>query len=127
VSCSCEVFSHSRLNHKGSPVINHLVASLGIYTILVQLIVLIWGSNTKVFRSEQDRLFEFLGLILTRSQLIAGLTLAVVLAALGTWIKASRLGLLLRGLAFNPTEMQLIGHPVPLLRLLTFGISGGLV
>jgi branched-chain amino acid transport system permease protein len=127
VSCTCEVLSHSRLDRKGVPAINHLVASLGIYTVLVQLIVLFWGSNTKVFRGEQDRIFEFFELKLTQPQLITGLTLLITLGIHGAWMKRSRLGLLLRGLTYNPTEMQLLGRPVPSLRLLAFSISGGLV
>jgi branched-chain amino acid transport system permease protein len=126
VSCVCEVFSHSRLERKGAPHINHLVASLGIYIILVQLTVLIWGSNTKVFWDEQDHVFRHFGLSLTQAQVTTALATLFTLGALGGWMKKTKMGLLLRGLTFNPREMQLLGRPVPSLRLLAFGISGGL-
>lgn len=126
VSCGCEFFSHSRLEHRGAPHINHIVASLGIYIILVQVTVLMWGSNTKVFWDEQDRVFRSFGLSLTQAQATTALTTLLTLGALGVWMKKTRMGLLLRGLTYNPKEMQLLGRPVPSLRLLAFGISGGL-
>jgi branched-chain amino acid transport system permease protein len=127
VSCGCEVLSHSRLERKGAPHINHLVSSLGIYTILVQLIVMIWGSNTKVFWEAQDYVYRPFGLSMTQAQLISALAILLTLGGLGAWMKKARKGLLLRGLTYNPKEMQLLGRPVPSLRLWAFGISGGVV
>lgn len=127
VSCGCEVLSHSRLERKGAPHINHLVASLGIYTILVQLIVLVWGSNIKVLWEAQDQVYRPFGLSLTQAQAISAITILLMLGALGVWMKKARKGLLLRGLTYNSKEMQLLGRPVPSLRLWAFGISGGLV
>lgn len=127
VSCGCEFISHSRLDRRGAPHINHLVSSLGIYTILVQLTVMIWGSNTKVFWGAQDHVYRLFGLSLTQAQTISAITILLILGALGVWMKRARKGLLLRGLTYNPKEMQLLGRPVPSLRLWAFGISGGLV
>lgn len=127
VSCACEFFSHSRLDRKKSPTLNHLVSSLGIYVVLVQIIVLLWGSNTKVFWKDQDHIFRYRGLSLARAQLITGITLLIAFCALGIWMRKRKLGLELRGLIYNAKEMQLLGRPVPYLRLLAFGISGGLV
>jgi branched-chain amino acid transport system permease protein len=127
VSCLCELLSHSRLERKKSPTLNHLVSSLGIYIVLVQITVLLWGSATKVFWVEQDLVFRYAGLSFARPQIITGTTLLVTFVALGIWMKKRKLGLQLRGLIYNPKEMQLLGRPVPYLRLLAFGISGGLV
>ena len=128
VSCGCEALSHSRLEQRGVTALNHLVASLGIYIILVQLTVLLWGSNAKVFPAHQDRLSESLrAVFLAQSQMTMGLVLLIALSILGVWMTKSKLGLLLRGLTCNPIEMQLLGRPVPALRLLAFALSGCLV
>ena len=50
LSLACEWLNHARLERKGASSAVHLVASLGIYIVVVQVIALIWGNDAQTFR-----------------------------------------------------------------------------
>jgi branched-chain amino acid transport system permease protein len=124
LSATCEWLNHARLEKRGASTGTHLVASLGLFIIIVQAIVTIWGGEPKVLRLGQDKVVRAGGLMLTRAQLVAVGVSALLLAAFHVWLRRSDLGLRFRALADNPQEMALRGYDVRWLRLLAFGISG---
>jgi branched-chain amino acid transport system permease protein len=124
VSLLCERFNHRPLERKGAGSGVHLVSSLGIYIILVQIVALIWGNETKVLRTGLDGVVKFGAIVLTNAQLGAAMISVVTLAIFYLWLHYSQLGLQFRALADNPKEFALRGYNVHRLRLLAFGISG---
>lgn len=124
LSTACEALNHGPLERKGASSGIHLVSSLGIYIIFVQLIAITWGNEPKVLRTGLDSITDISGLILTRSQILAGTISAMLLLGFFLWLRLSNLGLQFRALADNPTEMSLRGYSVGRLRLLSFGLSG---
>ena len=124
LSIACEVFNHGVLEKKGASSGVHLVSSLGIYIIIVQLITIFWGNEPKVLRVGVDSITEIGALILTRAQLIAAATSITLLSGFFIWLRFSDLGLQFRALADNPVEMSLRGYSVRRLRLISFGLSG---
>ncbi|MEM8556309.1 MAG: branched-chain amino acid ABC transporter permease [Bacteroidota bacterium] len=124
LSLACEQFNHARLERNQAPEGAHLIASLGIYIVLVQIVALIWGSEPKVLRQGVDQVFTAGGLILSRAQLVAGGGALVALALFFVWLRYSLLGLQFRALADNPRALALQGYNIRQLRLLAFGVSG---
>lgn len=101
-----------------------LVASLGVYIILVQIVALLWGSDTKSIRSGVDGTIEWSGVVVTQSQwTIAGVSAALIVGT-GLFLSRSELGLRLRALADNPVQFGLFGYNVNRYRLLAFGLAG---
>jgi branched-chain amino acid transport system permease protein len=125
LSLGCEWLNHARLERKGAPSAVHLVASLGIYIVLVQMIAIIWGSETQVLRLGVDKVLKFsASVVFTRTQLIGALTSLALLAGFYLWLRKTNLGLQFRALADNPIELALRGYNTDRLRLLAFGMSG---
>lgn len=124
LSTLCEAANHWWLERKNAPDGLHLVSSLGISIVLVQVVAMVWGNETHVLREGIDQVVLFNGLRLTRSQIIAGMVSSAVLAGFALWLHRSKLGLQFRALAENPIQLALFGYNIRNLRLLAFALSG---
>jgi len=124
LSMLCEAMNHWWLERKNAPDGLHLVSSLGISIVLVQVVAMVWGNETHVLREGIDQVIQFGGLRLTRSQIISGVVSATLLAGFALWLHRSKLGLQFRALADNPIQLALFGYNIRNLRLLAFALSG---
>lgn len=125
VSLLCELVNHAPLEKKRSSTGAHLIASLGLYLILVQVVALVWGNETQVLRSGIDTIYR-LGatIILTRAQVLAGCGSLILLMAFYGWLRFSNLGLQFRAMADNPIQLALHGYNTRRLRLFAFAMAG---
>lgn len=125
VSLLCELLNHAPLERKRVSPGAHLVTSLGIYLILVQTVVLIWGNETQTLRMGVDTVYRFgPDLIVTRGQALATGVSVAMLISFYCWLRFSNLGLQLRAMADNPVQLALYGHNIRRLRLFAFGTAG---
>lgn len=124
LSVLCESLNHAPLDRKGAGPGLHLVSSLGIFIVLVQLIAMIWGNEVKVLRHGIDTVFTISSITLTRAQIIAAAVSCSLLFIFFFWLRFSKLGLQFRALADNPTQLALFGYNIRRLRFLAFGIAG---
>jgi branched-chain amino acid transport system permease protein len=124
LSLACETINHRPLEKRKASAGVHLVSSLGIYIILVAVLSLIWGSETKVLRTGLDRTVGFGTVIMTRTQVISAFVSCILLVVFYLWLRFADLGLQFRAIADNPTEFALRGCNVDRVRLLAFGVSG---
>lgn len=124
LSALCEAGNHWWLEKKNAPDGLHLVSSLGISIVLVQIVAMVWGNETHVLREGIDQVIQFGGLRLTRSQIIVGAVSVFLLAGFALWLHRSNLGLQFRALADNPIQLALFGYNIRHLRLLAFALSG---
>ncbi|MEW8052324.1 MAG: branched-chain amino acid ABC transporter permease [Candidatus Thiodiazotropha sp.] len=120
----CELLNHRPLEKRQASSGAQLIASLGVYIILVEVVAIIWGNEAQILRSGIDKTFAIGGLTLTLAQVLSGLLSTVLLAALFIWLRFTNMGLRLRALADNPVEFGLRGFNVDAHRLLAFGLSG---
>jgi branched-chain amino acid transport system permease protein len=96
-----------------------LIASLGVYILLENLIALFYGSDTQILLPGVQRTFTFAGATVTYTQLAKiGLLIAVVVAAF--WLRRTPIGLRLRGAANDPTMAQALGLSVKRIRAVAF-------
>jgi branched-chain amino acid transport system permease protein len=113
------------------PQINQMLITIGISTMMVGLIQLVWGPNNQVVRVPwaRDTLdLEMFGgeISLSHVRLIAFLV-AVVIAALAWWgLRHTRTGMGMRAAAQNPFAARLMGIDVARVNLMTFGVGAGL-
>lgn len=124
ISIANEFFNHSQLEKRKASLESHFIASLGIYIIIVQVIAIIWGNETKVLRAGIDKVFKFGDIIITKSQMISGIVSIFIISAFLIWLKKNKLGIKFRALSDNPTELALRGYNIKKLRLFAFGLSG---
>ena len=124
LSFACELFNHGPLDRKKAGQGLHLVSSLGIYIVIVQVVAMAWGNEVKVLRQGIDSVFSGLGVVVTRSQLLAGSISLVAMLGFYSWLRFSNLGLQFRALADNPTQLALFGYNTRRLRFLAFALAG---
>jgi branched-chain amino acid transport system permease protein len=125
-SVAIDLVNHAPLARRRAGYVAHLISSLGIYIITVQVIVLIWGNEPKALW-ELHGIVRLGGVILSMPQAIGGGVCAVALAVFFVWLQYTSVGLTFRALADNPKEVALRAYNVNALRLMAFGISGLLV
>jgi branched-chain amino acid transport system permease protein len=124
VAFFCEWANHARLVRHQASSAAHLVTSLGIYIVIIQVIGLIWGNDAKALRTGMSAVTHWGGIIVTGPQWITLGVSALLVFVFSLFLKRSGLGLRLRAMADNPTEFALRGYNVDLYRLLAFAIAG---
>lgn len=127
ISLLCESLNHSRLERRQASGGAHLISSLGIFIVLVEIVAISWGNETQVLRVGIDRVFRMGSITLTRAQVFTGLISLLLLGGIYGGLRFSQLGLRLRALADNSIEFGLRGFNVNAYRLMAFAVSGLLV
>lgn len=117
---------HWPLERKRAPAEVHLIASLGVYLILVQCIALIWGNETRVLRAGVDATWSWGDVTLAQAQVLGPALALIAVAALIAWLTGASRGIELRALADNPILTALLGRNVRALRRWVFALSGAL-
>ncbi|MFW5739047.1 MAG: branched-chain amino acid ABC transporter permease [Myxococcota bacterium] len=126
LAVGCEVVNHARLERRHASGDLHLIASLGTYIAALQAIAIAWGNEAKFLYPGAHPTFTIAGIIVTRTQALnIGLSSCVVLLT-GWLLRRTGVGLRLRALSDNPTELALRGHAVAPLRMELFALSGAI-
>ncbi len=122
-----ELFIFRVLRKKNNHPYIMLISSLGIYIILHNLILIIWGSQTKLIRTSKVNVGnEFFGAYITDIQLI---TIAVSLALfIGTviFLNKTKLGKQIRAVSSNENLSNIFGINSDRIILGAFGIGSAL-
>ena len=79
-----------------------LLSSIGLYTVTVNLIAMIFGSESQVIQAGADSTFAFGSLILAESQLVTLATTVLCLLAAFTLLTRTSLGLAIRAVRDDP-------------------------
>lgn len=119
-----ELINHGPLERKQASAGAHLISSLGLLLVLIQIIALIWGNDTQMLRAGMDSVYRFSSLTITRAQLLGGVISVILLSIFYCWLRFSNLGLRFRAMADNPVQLALFGYNTCNIRLLAFAMSG---
>lgn len=105
-----------------------MIASLGIYTMLQNIISMIWGDDIKSVRMEEVKAgHEFLGAYITDIQIITIVVCFVLFVACIVFLNHSRIGRNIRAVASNPELSNIMGISSNRVILWAFGIGSALV
>jgi branched-chain amino acid transport system permease protein len=103
-----------------------MVSSLGIYVVLVNLVAIFFGNDTKILRAGPHATLSIATSTLTViqvGQLVSGL---LVVTVVGLFLKLTPLGRSFRALADDPELTGILGYDVQMLRLVVFGAGSAL-
>lgn len=124
LSLMLEWGTHARLARRRSGESAQLIASLGLYIVVVQLVVLVWGNSTRTLPGGIDATTRFGDVVVTGSQWTAVAVGALLLGGLALFLRRTMLGLRFRAMADNPTQFALYGHDVGRYRHIGFALAG---
>ena len=99
------------------------ISSLGIYILLVNLIALIYGNETKILSPGVERTFHMGSVVLTRIQILEVLAFLLAFPLFILILKTTKLGRLIRALSDNPELVAVLGADVRKLRIWIFGLG----
>lgn len=127
IGCSLNVIVFAPLRRKGSSPLVLLLASLGIYIILQNLISIIFGDDIKTIRSGVvDVGINLLGARITSIQICIVCTSLVVLVAVIVLLRATKTGRAMRAVSNDPELARVCGIDSYRVVLWTFTIGSAL-
>jgi len=127
LGCLMEVAVYKPLRKREAKPIVFILASLGLYTVLQNLISLVFGDDTKSIRSGPVREgLEFLGARITPIQITTIVTAVVVVIGLISFMKHTPLGKAMRTVANDADLAQVSGIDSDRVILWAFAIGSGL-
>ena len=123
----CELWVHWPLERKKASLEIQMIASLGTYIVLVQVLLLCFGSDSHILPVAENRVFSALGARITSGQLVQLALGLIIWLSFWSWLRRSRKGLELRAMSENPILLSLLGINIRALRSTAFILSGALV
>lgn len=110
------------LNRKTAPLVT-FITSLGIYIIIVNLIALFFGNETKILSSEIEPSIELVGAIITRIQIIQFIVSLIIIISVFYLLSKTSLGRNIRALSDNSVLLNVIGIDINRIRVVVFIIG----
>jgi branched-chain amino acid transport system permease protein len=111
-----------RKNRNASPAIL-MISSLGAYIIVVNIIAIWAGNDTKVLRPGVEMTINLWGAILTQVQVAQILIATIGIISLATVLRFTHLGRTIRALADDAELISTLGYNIRALRLAVFAVG----
>ena len=108
---------------KSSPAIS-LISSIGCYIVIVNLLALSFGNETKILSPGIEKSFQFGNVILTRIQIVQFFAFILLFLLYLLSLRKIKFGKLIRAFANNPDLLSSCGIEILNLRILIFALSG---
>ncbi len=109
------------------PQINQMLITIGLSTMMIGAMQLVWGPNNQVLKLEwSGAAVEFGDIRLTYVRLISFGVAAAMAAAAWWFLKHTRTGMAMRAASQNPQSARLMGVDVMKVNMITFGVGTGL-
>lgn len=106
--------------------IDTLFITLGLSIVIENVTLLAWGSQPKYFTTPLQGIIDVGGVVLTVDRVVTMVVSALVFFALHVLTTRTRWGKAVLATAQNPVAAQVIGIPVPRVRLIAFAVGAGL-
>ncbi|HEX6748086.1 MAG TPA: branched-chain amino acid ABC transporter permease [Longimicrobium sp.] len=116
---------HAPLHRRRASPSIHLLSSVGVYIVVVNLIALVYGNQTRVLGAEAQETFRVGELILTEVQVVAVIVFLSVFAALVVALRCSSWGRMLRAMRDDPELVSAAGIDPAHIRAVVFGVGSG--
>jgi branched-chain amino acid transport system permease protein len=127
LGCLMEIFIYRPLRHKNASYLILLIASLGIYIVLQNILSMVFGDDTKTIRSGMvEEGIHFIGARITPIQItIIGLSLLLLVSCF-LFLKHTKIGRAMRAVANDPELARVAGIKSDKVILLTFALGSAL-
>jgi branched-chain amino acid transport system permease protein len=123
LSVLVEIIVYKPLVKKRSSLNVVLISSLGVMIIIINVVALFYGNETKVLNQEISGSVEFGGLLVTHTQLLQLLISVLLMVGFFLYLKFSRFGLAARALRDDADLTRFFGLNINKMRLKLFLLS----
>lgn len=117
---------HAPLADKNASLLVHLLSSIGLYTIFVNVIAMIYGNETKVINPGVQSVFDIGPVRLTEIQIATVVVFALVVIAFILALRKTHVGLLFRAMRDDPELLSVLGYRPGRVRMLVFTAGSAL-
>lgn len=124
ISLGVELVVYRPLHNKKASLNVFMISSIGVMTVLVNLVVLIFGNETKVIENAIQKAFVFGNMIITIPQIYQSVFGVSAIIAFALFMYKSRWGLQFRALSSDSILFETLGYRVNRIRNLLFLLSG---
>lgn len=121
-----EFLIYQPLNKRRSSLLIALLSSLGLYTVMVNLLAMFFGNETKVLRPGVEATYQFGGIILTRIQLAEVFAFAIIFPLAILLLKTTFWGKAVRAVRDHPQLAAVMGIRIQTIRYSVFALGSAL-
>jgi branched-chain amino acid transport system permease protein len=121
-----EIIIYQPMRKKGSTGLVLLLASLGLYTVLQNVISMSFHDSTKSIHSGQISNVQFAGVYITTAQIIALISSVVLVAFVGLFLQKNKFGITLRAVSNSTYLAKISGISVSKTYIVAFAIGSTL-
>lgn len=111
------------LVRRGSSPLVYIVSSLGLYIIIINIIAMLYGNETKIPLSGLQPTYTFGGIILARIQLLIFLCFILISVVFFLVLRKTRLGITLRAMRDDPELISVMGIDTIFIRRIVFSLG----
>lgn len=104
-----------------------LITSLGLYIVLTNLIILIWGNESKSFSPEISNVYQFSEIVITYKQVYQFSISLIIIVTFFAFLNLSKTGLHIKAIRDDRELYQLFGFSLAKIRLIVFSLSGAII
>lgn len=101
-----------------------MISSIGLMTVLVNLVAMFFGNETKVIDNSIQKTYTFGEIIVTTPQMIQLIVGAIAIIGFMFFLRFTRFGLQTRALSCNDNLFRTMGYSIQATRLKVFALSG---
>ncbi|MDQ7063523.1 MAG: branched-chain amino acid ABC transporter permease [candidate division KSB1 bacterium] len=126
IGMAIEHFVYQPLERKNSSLLIALLSSLGLYTVIVNLIAMFFGNETKVLRPGIEKTYQFGDIILTRIQILEVVAFVILFPLIMFVLKATFWGKAVRAVRDNQQLAMVMGIRIHQIRYSVFALGSAL-
>ena len=124
LSVACEYLVYRPLYARNASPNVVMISSIGLMTVLVNLVAMLFGNETKILDNAIQPTYRLGSLIITHPQLLQLLLGSAALVGFAFFLRFTPFGLRTKALGNNPALFAILGYDTRATRTLIFALSG---
>jgi branched-chain amino acid transport system permease protein len=126
LSLAMELFNHGPLDRRSASWAGHLVTSIGLNLVIVQVLSMAWGNKLLGLGRGTSGRILFGGVSLSAQQSIEVAAATGVIGLTFVFVQKTGFGIRIRGLASNRVALELAAHRAEPIRIGVFALGGAI-
>jgi branched-chain amino acid transport system permease protein len=119
-------FIYRPLDKRGSSLLIHMLSSLGLYVVIINLIAMIYGNNTKELTLAVQPIYTLGPVRLTQLQIVIAISFVTAFVIVIIILRRTSLGMTLRAMRDDPLLVSVIGINPQHVRIIVFALGSAL-